>query len=448
LNSCKNKDNIGLVLNSSGQVSGSLVDSATVNTNTVYDDKVFVTSSSSGFKTPLGYFIDPVFGTSEANLATDISLPLSYTAPTGTVTIDSALLVLQYADGFYGDSIASKYKVNVFQLKDKFDDATTYYNTTQWNLNGLIGSLSFTPRPHTKIKIFNIIKGKPDTLIKAAPQIRIPISTTFINASLFNAGTTALSSLANYQNLVKGMFITLDQSQTTGAGGIMMIKSDTLAVYYRNTSGSTVDTILLKIPISRFASQIKHTYSTTIQTELSDTISPKNTIYLQGLVGLRTKISFPNLLKNLRNNLLNQGSDIIINRAELVITPQPGSDIPYKPLPKLTMYKLDIAHQRTELQDANIGLDPRAMDVNTFSGYYSTLRKQYHFVITGYIQDLLFNKTPDYGTYIGVADTTNTKTVDTFPTFAVAARTVAGGGANKSSPVAIKLNIIYTKVAK
>jgi hypothetical protein len=449
LNSCKNQDTVGLGINSSSQLSGSMVDTSTIVINTVPEDSV-VTSGPLG-KNPLAYFTDPIFGTTESSIATDLNLPgsTSYTPPTGTVTIDSARLVLHYANGFYGDSITSSYTVNVYQLNEKYSTATPYYNTKQWNYNSsnLLGSLTFNARSHDSIKIFNIIVGKPDTLIKVPPQIRIPINANFINTTLFNASSTTLSSNSIFQNNVKGLYITLDKTKTTGAGGtIMFTATDSIAVYYRANTGTTIDTAVVKLPIVNMASSIKHTYTTTIKTELSNTSTSRNVFYLQGLAGLRAKISFPNLLANLRGDLLKNGSDIVLNRAELVITPSPGSGTPYSPLPKITMYRLDIAHQRSFVEDASAA-DPRSGGIATFGGFYNPTQKEYHFIVTAYLQDLLLKKTIDYGTYIAPIDTTNRTSVDVGATPQVAARTIAVG-TDKTSPYHIKLNIIYTKVAK
>jgi hypothetical protein len=112
------------------------------------------------------------------------------------------------------------------------------------------------------------------------------------------------------------------------------------------------------------------------------------------------------------------------------------------------MYRLDIAHRPTYVEDASSVIDPRAQGVNVFGGFYNSTNKEYHFVVTAYMQDLLLNKTIDYGTYISPVDTTNTASVDIAPTPQVAARTVAGGGANKNSSYSIKLKIVYTKIAK
>src|ERR1700755_2521787 len=83
LNSCKNKDTIGLGIDSSTQLNGSLIDTATIIVNTAKEAPVITSGLG---KTPLGYFIDPVMGTTESNIAVGLGLPgnTGYTLPTGT----------------------------------------------------------------------------------------------------------------------------------------------------------------------------------------------------------------------------------------------------------------------------------------------------------------------------------------------------------------------------
>jgi len=454
LNSCKNEDTVGLAINSANQLSGSLLDTATIFTNTTTDDTV---ATSELAKTPFGFFTDPVLGTSEADLVTDLHLPGSaaYTVPVGTVNIDSAVLILKYADGFYGDSISSKYTADVYQLGERVYN-TTYYSNKKWDVNPtLIGTKSFYARPRDSIKIYDIVSGGPDTLIKVPPQVRIPINTSFLQTALFKAGTEQLGSDLIFDNNVKGLFVTIDKSKTIGAGGIFMLQApadSSLAIYIRATNGSVIDTSVVYLDVSEYAAQISHSYSTQVanaiartaantanHTNLSDSI-----VYMQGLASLRTKISFPyiqNLFKSLGGI-----NNVIINRAEIVLTVDPGSDIPsyLVPVPKLTMYRYDIAHQITYVEDAS-GSAATFLGVGQFGGFYNLPTKNYHFLVTTYIQDLLRGNTIDYGTYIAPVDTTNTASVDIAPTPQVAARTIAVGN-NESSPYSIKLNVIYTKV--
>jgi uncharacterized protein DUF4270 len=440
LHSCKNEGTIGL--NPPTQLNGSFIDTSTIVVNT---DTIGPQITSGLTKTPLGYMNDPVLGETQANIAVTLNLPGStaYTLPSGTIVVDSAVLALKYADGFYGDSVTTRYKVNVYQLTKRIANQT-YYGTMNWDSladkTNLLGSRTFLAHTHDSLKIYNIITGAPDTLINVAPQLRIPINKNFVNQILFNAGTEQLNSNVIFQNNVKGLYLTLDKTGIDGPGGTFMFNlADSLNVYFHTINGTTIDTASVSLPLSSHAAQIIRTPSAAVTTELNSQGSSRDVIYLQGLAGLKARISFPYL-----KNILKTLGNIVINKAELVITPLPGSTIPFHPQPKLTMYRYDLAHQPQPLQDASV-TDPRYGGVGSFGGFYSSVTKNYHFVITGYIQDLMFGRSVDYGTFITPVDTTNTASVDYRPTVQTAGRTIAVG-TDKNSPYRIRLNIIYTKV--
>ncbi|WP_419700827.1 DUF4270 family protein [Mucilaginibacter sp. NFX135] len=447
-NSCKRQDGIGLGIDPTNQINGSLV----VDTNIIIRTEVDSTAVTSALaKTPLGNFTDPALGSVTSSVALGISLPndAAYTVPAGTLTIDSAVLVLRYADGFYGDSVATRYTANIYQLNEKAT-AQTYYNTKRWQVNtGLVlGTRTFTARTHDSVTIARIRKDTVDTVQKVGPQLRIPFSKTFIYNNLFNANSSQLASTLLFQNAIKGLYVSLSKGQATDAGGILQLalNSSQLDVFYKTVNGSTIDTASVTLPIVSHSAAIEYVYNETIKASLADQTNSQNTIYLQGLAGLRAKISFPGLDK------FNPDS-IVLNRAELVITPQPNSGIPYAPLPKLTMYQLDIAHQRTYIQDASPA-DARNQ-ISAFGGRYDKTKKEYHFLVTAYIQDLIRKKTIDYGTFVAPIDTTeittqsgsSLSTTSITPSVQTAARTVVIGS-DKASPYKIKLNIIYTRIRK
>ncbi|NNU33537.1 DUF4270 family protein [Mucilaginibacter sp. S1162] len=285
----------------------------------------------------------------------DLNLPglTSYSIPTGTITVDSALLVIKYArNSFYGDSLTSRYKANVYQLKERVL-SQLYYNTKTWSVDKstLLGSKSFVAKTSDSVQIITPIANKPDTLVKVSPQLRIPISTAFINKILYNATKDQLNSNLVFKNNVKGLYVTLDQNQT-GPGGTVMFALDSAAsvqIYYKHSDGTVIDTGVLVLPSVTHAIEVKHTRSAAVQTELANTTTGRKSFYIQGLGGLRTKISFP-YLKNIIKTI---GGDVVINRAELVVTPMPGSTVPFAPLPKLSLYQLDLAKQRQSVQDAS-----------------------------------------------------------------------------------------------
>jgi hypothetical protein len=443
LNSCKNQDTIGLGVINSNQVNGSLIDTSTIVVNTVPEDSVQTNGLS---HSALSYFKDPVFGITESNLAMDLNLPGlgSYALPVGTITVDSALLVIKYSgNSFYGDSLASRYKANVYQLKERIP-SQLYYNTKTWSVDKttLLGSKSFLARTSDSVQIITPVANGPDTLVKLSPQLRIPISTDFINKIIYNAPADQLKSNLVFKNNVKGLYVTLDQNQT-GPGGTVMFALDSAAsvqIYYKHSDGTVIDTGILVLPSVTHAIEVKHTRSAAVQTELANTTTGRKTFYIQGLGGLRTKISFP-YIKNIIKTI---GGDVVVNRAELIITPMPGSTVPFAPLPKLSLYRLDLAKQRQYVQDASPS-DARSFGQTILGGFYDKQQQQYHFVITAYIQDLMSGKSQDYGTYIGASILTQQPTIGA--TAEVDGRTLAVGF-DTASPYRIKLNLFYTKVVK
>lgn len=456
LNSCKNENTIGLT-SGTGTISGSLVDTATVFVNTTNDDTV-VTSGIS--KVPLGYFKDPLLGTTTSNMITDINLPganvstnASYTIPTGVTYIDSAILRLKYSpSGFYGDSLTSKYKISVYQLGQRFYSTQNYYNDSQWLVgNRLLGSASFYARPHDTLKVTSVVTGGPDTLVKIAPEIRVRIDTNFIRLYLLTNTYDQLTSNLLFQNVVKGLYMTMDQNQP-GAGGIMMMQApadSALEVHIRTIDGTSIDTSVVYLNISQHAAQISHVYSSAVKAAKSNiTTHSDSLIYLQGLASLRSRISFPYITKLFKS----LGNNVVINRAELVLTVAPNSDVPAYLIPQsnLSLYRYDIAHQRASVEDASSS-DARHYSNDVFGGIYSLTTRQYHFLVTSYIQDLIDGATVDYGTFIAPIDNTNTSSIDVAATPETAGRAVAVGSPKSSSPLypyRIKLNVIYTRTGK
>ncbi len=452
LSSCKKPDAVGLAIDPTQVINGTLLDTVSIVTNTLRDDSVVTTNlanSSGVFISPLAYYKDPIFGITEANVAMSIGTPsaTAFTKPTGTVSVDSAVLVLRYTPhSFYGDTTSTKYQLNVYQLAEQPLNQN-YYNTKVWAYNPtLIGTRSFNARPSDSVKVLQIVTGRKDTIKKLQPQIRIPMSTAFVKSAILTTDSLKLIGSEAFKRYFKGLYLTFDKAQTTGGPGgnfYLMTDSCQLNIYYKNTSSAgVIDTLMASFPASgNFASQIKHDYTgTAIPAALSNTKS-SGTIYLQGLAGLRTKIAFPSLATSVHQILGNAS----LNRAELIITPVAGTQLyPFLPAPRLTMYRYNIAKQRTLIPDANAS-DKRFISILPygFGGYYNATKSEYHFIITGYIQDLIAGKTIDYGTFLAPADYYNLKSIE-YSTGSIqsAARLVAGG--DKTSAYKMKLNIIYT----
>lgn len=449
--SCENSSTIGLEIDPSSAVQGALVDTITVNSRTLLEEN---TNTYGLTRHPLGYLKDPIFGTTESSIAMSVGLPSEeYKFGTSPV-LDSAVLVLSYAGEFYGDS-TSNYSIDVHQLSSNLNDQLSFLSNKDYAHNtAVIGNRTGKLFPTTPFKVLDIVDAKPDTLKVVAPQVRIKLDQSFIQNNLINLPATGLETREAFANAFKGLYVQINKSGSTGNGGLMFFDfaaaNSNITLYYKRKNATTTtatDTVSVNFPITTsagaVAASVKHDYTgTPIATQLGNPNQQYGVTYLQPLAGLKNKISFPYLAK-----FASEAGKIVINKAELVIDLSSGTDIkPFTASPRLALYKYDIAEKRQNLVDnspqtSNMGLDPIV-----FGGYYNPIKKQYVFVITGHIQDLLSGKAKDYGTYL--APTPLSEFQYQTPSLTTAARSVIGSF--KKNPVigdnTMKLNIYYTKI--
>ena len=442
LSACSNPEGVGLDVDPEYAISGTLIDTSSIRTTTVREDSVATSNLS---KYPLGYMLDPVFGVTEANLAMSLNLP-DETLTFGTsAVLDSAVLVLKYAD-FYGDSVNTSYQIDVHQLEFPLIQGGQYYNTSTFDFTSpVIGSKTIQRvRLKDSVKVQNIIKDKADGEKRVAPQIRIPLNSAFITQNILNAGESALASTAAFREFFKGLYVTVNKTQTQGAGGVMYFdlgneNASGLELYYKTTSGSTVDTTSKTLGIrygsSPVAANFRHNYAgTPVEQQLNAPQQMFSTTYVQGLAGLKTKVTFPYL-----SNLKALGN-VTVNKAELVIDVEGGAN-PFTPLPRLYLYRTDIAGQKQLLPDVS-DRDFRSVTDLEFGGFYSSTNKRYVFAITSYVQDIINGKLKQYDAFIAPADVAAQKSAAVSPTGLVAGRSVLGAFGNPTYKM--KLNIFYT----
>jgi hypothetical protein len=447
--SCENTSTIGLEIDPNSTVEGALVDTLTIASRTVMDDVISTTSLT---RYPMGYLKDPIFGATESSLAFSLSLPSPSFNFGAFSTLDSAVLVLNYGAEFYGDSTLT-YSFDVRQLNSNITLDESFPSNREYGVfTGIIGNKTGRLYPNTKFKINDIVTGAKDTLKSVAPQIRIKLDPNFVIQNLISL--TANNSIKNdvaLANFFNGLHVQVNKTLSTGNGGMAFFDfssaTSNLSIYYKKGPvAGPLDTVLVAFPISNtanaVAATIKHNYvGTPIETQLNNPNQQYPVTYLQPMVGLRNKISFPSLSKFSTNI-----GKMVVNKAELVIDVASGTDTnPFEAAPRLSLYRYDIAEQRINLPDNSPTTDLRGLDPSVFNGYFNSLTKQYVFVVTSYIQDLINNKTKDYGTFLAPTPTSEFLVT---PSLTSAARVVIG--AHKKNPSAgestMKLNVYYTKV--
>ena len=459
--SCERTSTIGLEVDPTNVIQGNLIDTATISSRTVKEDPG---NTSTLTRYPFGFLNDVTLGSTTSNLALSVNVPSdAYSFGTNAV-LDSAVLVLNYAGEFYGDSTAT-YNIDVHQLNNNLAKENSYLSNRTYPFNSTVVA-NYTGKvfPTTPIKVTDVLTGAKDTIKTNTPQLRVKLSNSFITSNIVNLSATDLKYNSYFQDKFKGLYVQVKPSaqNSMGNGGVMFFNFASTAgsgvmLYYRKQNSGTAtlqDTVSVNFPISTSSSalgaSVSHTYSTQVQAQLDAlTTNPKqqfSTTYLKPLGGLRTKLSFPYLQK-MKTEV---GGKMIVNKAELIVDLSSGTEVaPFRAAPRIALYRTDIAGQRKNLPDndagdgVTTGGDVRA-NPSAFGGYFDSTKKRYVFVITAYMQDLLDGKTEDYGTYLAV---TPTATFDYMPSFGVASRAIIGSF--QKSPAAganvIKLNIYYTK---
>jgi hypothetical protein len=455
--SCENTATIGLEVDPDGAIKGDLLQNVAVSSRTVLDEPAPTYIIA---KHPLGYLVDPVLGTTESALAMSVNLPSDgYDFGTSPV-LDSAVLVLNYSTDFYGDS-TSNYSIDVNQLTNNLVKETSFLSDRTYSYNSVvIGNKTGKVYPNTKFKISDMVAGKPDTLRTVTPQLRIKLDPNLVRDRIINIDPNERKFNSYFQEAFKGLYVKVNNA--SGTGGIMFFDfagtSSNLALYYKKqnaTNSNLTDTVAVNFPIATVqgsgpvAAAVKHSYSTAVQTQLDNPTTAYPITYVQGLGGLRNKIAFDNL-----NTVVNAIGKVVVNRAELVIDLSTGTDnAPFSAAPRLSLYRNDIAAQRKNLPDNDAGIpnvaaaDPRVLPSTVFGGYFNPTTKQYIFVLTSYVQDLVNNKTTDYGTYLATTPATTFTSLPYYSSgnsFATAGRAVLGSFGAPTNKM--KLNIYYTKI--
>lgn len=442
LSGCENPSGIGLDIDPSLALSSDTI-SLDVETKLLKEDSIATNFTE---RSLLGYVKDLSFGETTANLALALTLPTSNVSFGTNPQLDSAVLVLPFtASALYGDSLT--YKAEVKQLNEILYTETqkAYYSNKDWSKKAtVIGTKSFLPSygDSTTINVY----GKKDSTTKVISQLRIALDKAFINQNILSLDSATLSTSKQFADSFKGLYVSLDKNSAPANGGTIGFDTYTsgaarVDIYYRTTNSSgTLDTTVVSFPINgasgAAATEIKWTPSPVVKDALENTTTNNEKLFFKGLAGTKVKVSFPQTeLDKLKNPV--KFKNLIINRAELIITADEPVQPSLLPLSLIKIYKWDIAHQPKPIPDEN-QTDPRYMGPGYVGGYYNKTKKNYAINITGYFQDIFSGKTPNYGTFLSTFDYLNNTGRLNFP-----GSVIANGGGSPSSKK-VKVKIYYT----
>lgn len=327
--------------------------------------------------TLLGEIKDPVFGTTGAGFCAQFALQGSNTSFGDELQLDSVVLTLQYG-GYYGDTL-SGLRIRVHELTEPLTRAQYYSsdNNPAHNAEDLTYSQNVLfPAPTSKVRI--------DTAAYAA-HMRIRLSNGF-GDRLLNLPSSALSSSSSFQSAFYGLVV---EASSSGAGNLCYFSPTAaqsgLTLYYKSSGVAKKYTFPITNDCARY-NFFTHDYttgSTDFQRQVinGDTALGEETLYIQPTGGIKTHVSLNSFGDWVK------GKNIIINKAELVITNIDASESVFVQPGNIGLQVVKSDNSTTYTPD-----DAIYTSTSYFGGTYDSDKKEYRFRLTYYAQEILRNQ--------------------------------------------------------
>lgn len=398
-------------------------DTFSIITKTVDADSVVTTNLSA---TLAGSYYDQKFGRIDCGTYTQFRLAsenikFENDNNVNNLAIDSIVLSLAYSGDYYGDTTTNMV-FNVQRIDEDIQADSLYHSTHRFAVQSSL--LNFEEGKAYQVRPKNSVVVGDDTL---AAQLRIRLKDSFAMEFLNRGGSADLQNNPNFLAWFKGLYLTTDKVNTPGNGAIAYFNPlsllSRLTIYYRNTVLS--DTLSFSMPINTSAMRVtsfSQDYTgTDVAQQLQGAVSGEQEVYVQSGGGVKAQLNFPWL------NSIKDSLHVVINKAELILPIQPGTD-----------GSTHVPHERLLVQalkadgTAEILTDQLRETDAYFGGYYNSTTKSYQLTITRYIQEVMSGKREHYGLQVIAAGSGVT-----------ANRTIlAGSGNAQAKPM---LRITYTK---
>jgi hypothetical protein len=321
--SCTNKEEFTIGSNfTEDQTSLRVIDTFTVAVSTVMADSI--ATSATGILLA-GSYSDTCFGKVES---TGYFEPgYARLQPDDSYIFDSASVALVYSGYSYGDT-TGMVTLNIYQLDEEISLKDNYYLYSRSDLklsDNLIGSKSFYPEPHST-----------DTLM---------ISVNAFGEKLFNMfrdDDPDVGSSELLTSFVKGFAV-----KTACGNSIIGFKADAselLLRFYYHVDGETVKKSTVSLPFGPVNKQFNsiHTdFSNTLlspvtaDSKATSSVLTGNIAYMQAMLGLYPKLTFPSLQDITYNTKWK------ILKAEIVFEPVTASYSTFALPDQLCLYQTD-----------------------------------------------------------------------------------------------------------
>ena len=380
LNSCNKNNTFGLEINPESQlISVFQSDTFDIHTFTVLSDSIR-TDELNG-PSPLGNYVDPIFGNVNSSIYTQIRLEQSYDfrpdhGDLDSIVVDSVILYLTL-NGFYGD--INPQTIRVEQLNEEIFKDSSYYSNTSISSNTTDISLGLTVKSDPMLPGF--FAGEPVN----KSVLNIPLDPQLFAQPIINeSGNTTLNGNDEDGEFLSWFFGLKISASTATNGGLYYIDmTDSytrIRLFYRDTTGNETehDTLDFDFNINSncaFFHHVEHDYSNTvIENALNN--NENNQFFVQSLAGVNGRMFIPGF-----DSLRTQ--NIMVNRAEVIL---PFEDYAYDEF--LAPVSLFLSRKK----DSTDEFLPDLFEGNLGGGYNNT-SKNYSFNITRHVNELIADST-------------------------------------------------------
>lgn len=424
--SCNKLSELGVdLLPGTDDIGAVFTDTFTLITHTVAEDSIL---SSATVNNLVGHLYDPYFGSTYAAFFTELQLPtndVDFGAP-DTLFVDSVVLTLDVA-GIYGYRHVAQ-NLLVYEVTEPMSPKPEqgYFSTRSFATSSEPVGKKFLYVPNVTDSV-QVLDGK------LPPHLRIRLTDRLGQRLLQQSGGEALKNDSNFKKFFRGLCVAADTQATPFGANILYINLQSavsgLQLYWHTPAR---DSLHFSFPVGSRevrTNYFRHHYGQSLvaQWMQSGNSGGDSVVFVQGAGGVKTRISIPHL---------NQLSNVVINKAELVITSvldDSRTDSIFAPPDQLVCVTLDSSGKDVALADVTGALDfggtvIRKVTINRRSYV------QYRFSIARQIQELVDGKQEDRGLFL-----------IPFRRAEVANRLMAGGG-NRSDLARMKLVLIYTPV--
>lgn len=374
------------------------VDTLPLNCHSECIDTLFSTNLNTVL---LGSMMDPVMGSTNANIFTQLRLSTTNVHFGDDPVIDSVVLQLALT-GYYGDTTTLQ-TLHVHEVSDVMIDSVDYYQFSDLAVVGedLANSYQFYPHPKT----INAVVGS-DTLKYA--MIRIPLSNSFGErlATTAAADSTIFGSVDAFKAYFHGLRISCESVTQGGAISYINLTSNTtskLQVYYRETPESNPVRYDFYVTSDEvYFNQYLHDYTLgstafTQQVLDGDTLMGQTQVYLQSMGGIRCFIGFPGL-KEWAASLQDENTYLIINEAKLVLpaVPTTADSATLTPPSSLALVSVKTT--------GGTGVLPDYLEGSSYyGGSYSSSKRSVTFRISEYLQNYIMDTQDSRGLYLSIS---------------------------------------------